>query len=119
MIALKAPEVIDVDRICRALKHGNGDTLAKVLDNINNGSYVLLRANKSTLTVMLEPNGVHINQMTGSMKDFQEILECMMELAKQYNKRYITLEGRKGWLRMLKPLGVVARGKRVVLDTEV
>lgn len=119
MIALKAPEVIDVNRLLRALRHSNGETLANVLDDINNGTTVLLRAQESTLTIMLEPSGLHINQMAGKLSDIGEIKDCLVLLAQQHGKQYITLEGRPGWQRVLKAWGFYPRGKRMALEVRL
>ena len=105
MIAVPHPSIEDVGRLQRALKHGNGQTLADVLDNINNGSYVLLRAPESTVTIMQGEDSIHINHMGGTRKDIPEILSSLVQIAKELGKQYITLEGRKGWSRILKPYG--------------
>ena len=116
MIAVREPNKTDIDHLCRAIKTFPGETLANVLENINNGTCVLLRSQNSTLTIALEPCGLHINQMGGTLDDVGEIKECLIKLAKQYGKKYITLEGRKGWQRALKPWGMYPRGNRMVFE---
>lgn len=118
MIAVMEPSSVDMDRIQAALSHSNGQTLANVLENINNGTYVLLRASESSMVIMLEPNNIHVNQMGGVMKDVPVFLDCLVQIAKDMGKRYISLEGRKGWQRVLKPLGCYPEGNRIVYDLE-
>ena len=105
MIALHHPEVIDVYRLKQALKHQNRLTLANVLDKINSGFYVLLRASESTLTIHPMADSIHIAQAAGKMSDIDEVIACVGSIAKEQGKKYITVKGRKGWNKVLKPFG--------------
>jgi len=107
MQALNHPSIQDVVRLKQALKRQNHETLVQVLDKINDGFYVLLRAPESTLTICPDGDALHICQMAGTMKDVPEILESVFRIAKEMKLSSVTLRGRIGWIKVLKPFGFV------------
>lgn len=115
MIALNTLRFPDRSRIQQALEHQDINTIDEVVDRVESGEYLLLRHDETSMTVMLEPDGLHVNQMGGKLKDIPEFIESLSRIAKDHDKRYITLEGRRGWSRVLIPYGFVAQGNRMRL----
>ena len=72
---------------------------------IDRGSCAFLEASNSVFTVEYNDRCIHVSQMAGRMDDVPEIIECLKALAIDMNKEYVSLRGRAGWTRVLKPYG--------------
>ena len=89
----------------RALKHGANETLDDVKEKIRTGFYLALETPDSIVTIAQDGPALHICQMCGKMHDVPEIVEALRTVARELDKEYISLQGRKGWLRVLDKLG--------------
>ena len=90
----------------RALKHQDGLTLPMVLGSIEDGSYVVLRGDKTVVTLSQTEDAIHVNQYAGSLLDLDQLAPAIIKIAKDFNKRYIDMNGRKGWTKVLKEYGM-------------
>jgi len=90
----------------RALRHQEGLTLPMVLESIKDGSYVVLRGDRTVVTLSLTDEALHVNQYSGKLSDLPQLAEAIIKIAKDFNKRYIDMNGRKGWVKVLKKYGM-------------
>ena len=90
----------------RALKHQDGLTLPMVLESIKDGSYVVLRGDRTVVTLSLTDEALHVNQYSGKLSYLPQLAEAIIKIAKDFNKRYIDMNGRKGWVKVLKKYGM-------------
>ena len=99
------PTERDYEMLAEALKHGSNETLDDVRLKVGTGFYVALKTPDSVVTIAQDGPALHICQMTGKMEDVPEILETVETIGKELGKEYISLQGRKGWLRVLDKFG--------------
>ena len=116
MIATDKPSVIDKVRLRKALEYQDEQTLSDILREIASGHSALLRAAHSTLTIQDIGPCLHIAQMAGCLRDVPEIHCELQIIARQMGKEYISLRGRKGWARVLKPWGYLPHGEHLRVE---
>ena len=95
----------DKKRLRAALEYQDIETLPDVLGKINSGDYVLLKADDSTLTVCVIDKALHVCQYGGKLSDIKAAYDCLIRIAEDMGLSTISLRGRAGWDKVLKPLG--------------
>ena len=96
---------LDISMLEHVVNKDKRLTLSEALKDIYTGKSALFRQNKTIYTLQDIDDRIHVAQLSGWMGDIVDIRHHVEQLARSMGKKYIDIDGRKGWARVLKPFG--------------